>query len=257
MSIKSIPGSAALGQKIKSRRNELGLTIEDAASKSSVGTKTWCRYENGESIRTDKAAGICKTLKWKSLPDIDHSSDQFDIDKYKRRDTWSDYIAETFGDLAAVSFIIGSDILFDNIKFDLDELSKMPKGTHIGQLDFSYIIDCMPEQFLMNYDYELLYRMKCSLLRYFEFAKSGTEFKAHTVLDEILLYCIMEESKYLMEETVLPYLPDNLSEEAELWESWVFDLFDDMDVVTFLYSDFYLTEEFAYHFSNWLKHQFY
>lgn len=47
MSARIIKGSAELGRKIRSRRNELGLTIEDAASKAGVGTKTWSRYESG------------------------------------------------------------------------------------------------------------------------------------------------------------------------------------------------------------------
>ena len=55
MAQKSIPGNEILAKQIKSRRNELGLTIEEAASRAGVGTKTWCRYEAGEAIRSDKA----------------------------------------------------------------------------------------------------------------------------------------------------------------------------------------------------------
>ena len=51
MSQKSIKGTSKLGEAIKSRRQELGLTIEEAATKAGVGIKTWCRYESGESIR--------------------------------------------------------------------------------------------------------------------------------------------------------------------------------------------------------------
>lgn len=40
---KSIGGSMKLVGKIKARRNELGLTIEEAARKAGVGIKTWCR----------------------------------------------------------------------------------------------------------------------------------------------------------------------------------------------------------------------
>ena len=41
------------------------------------------------------------------------------------------------------------------------------------------------------------------------------------------------------------------------WEDWVFDLFDDMDVVTCLYSNWYLTEDHIYHFKYWFDNQFY
>ena len=48
MSTKILKGSIELGNKIRGRRNELSLTIEEAAKKAGVGTKTWSRYELGE-----------------------------------------------------------------------------------------------------------------------------------------------------------------------------------------------------------------
>lgn len=36
-----------------------------------------------------------------------------------------------------------------------------------------------------------------------------------------------------------------------------FDLFDDMDVVTFLYTDSYLAQNHPYHFQHWQEEQFY
>jgi hypothetical protein len=44
----------------------------------------------------------------------------------------------------------------------------------------------------------------------------------------------------------------------ESWDEWAFDLFDDMDIVTFLYSDlFLLTSGDTYHFDHWFVQQFY
>lgn len=40
-------------------------------------------------------------------------------------------------------------------------------------------------------------------------------------------------------------------------EEWVFDLFDDMDIISFLYSDVYLDSEHPYHFCHWNDQQFY
>lgn len=54
-------------KKIKTRRNELDLTIEEAVFLAGVGIKTWCRYEAGGSIRADKFKGICKTLNWRNF----------------------------------------------------------------------------------------------------------------------------------------------------------------------------------------------
>lgn len=64
MAQRTIKGNEILARQIKSRRGELGLTIEEAVSRAGVGTKTWCRYEAGESIRRDKCKGICKALNW-------------------------------------------------------------------------------------------------------------------------------------------------------------------------------------------------
>ena len=47
MAPKTILSNEDLGKKIKVRRNELRLTIEEAASRAGVGVKTWCRYESG------------------------------------------------------------------------------------------------------------------------------------------------------------------------------------------------------------------
>ena len=43
MAQKTIRGNEALAKQIKNRRNELGLTIEEAAARAGVGTKTWCK----------------------------------------------------------------------------------------------------------------------------------------------------------------------------------------------------------------------
>ena len=68
MNQHTIHGSEALAKQIKFRQNELGLTIEEAASRTDVGTKTWSRYKAGESIRKDKCKGICRALNRHTLP---------------------------------------------------------------------------------------------------------------------------------------------------------------------------------------------
>ena len=47
MAQKAIRSNPKLAEMIKKRRNELHLTIEEAAQRAGVGTKTWCRYEAG------------------------------------------------------------------------------------------------------------------------------------------------------------------------------------------------------------------
>lgn len=256
MGAKTIKGSTELGNKIRLRRNELGLTIEEAAFKAGVGTKTWCRYESGESIRKDKAASVCKTLNWCALPCEEDNQPEFDIDQYKKREIWPQALADSLGDAAAISFVIGSDILFDYISQDLQALSHKPRGTHVGELKISWMKECLPAQFLMRYDYDFLYRLKDILVRYRNQAASNKHFAAHTVAEEMVLYLVMDESDFLM-ESILPQLQMQEKDLDLDWKGWAFDLFDDMDIVTFLYSDFYVGQGHPYHFDYWWKEQFY
>lgn len=258
MSARIIKGSAELGAEIRARRNELGLTIEEAAAKADVGTKTWSRYESGESIRRDKVISICKALNWKCLPGHEEEDGlpEFNIEEYKKQNTWPKGLANAFGDAAALSFVIGSDILLDNIEQDLDTLSRKPRGTHIGELDCSWLENSLPPQFLPQYDYDFLYYFRYIVTLYRLQASSGKCFSAHTVMEELALYMIMEESRFLM-ETMLPKLKLKKKYSYVDWNEWPFEIFGDSDIVMYLYSNHeYLSEEHCYHFKHWRTEQF-
>lgn len=249
MAQKSIQSNPKLAEMIKKRRNELHLTIEEAAQRAGVGTKTWCRYEAGESIRHDKYKGVCKALNWLQFPIEENEVNEINMEDYKMHEAWSKFLAENFGDAAARSFVIGSDILLDHIKEDMSELSILPKGTHIGQLGTSFLENMLPKQFLINYDYEFLYAMYCRVKHLRLIAGQGGEIIAHSVLDEIILKLIVGESKFLIKEEGLT--------EDDYWEEWIYDIFEDMDIETYLYSDHYLGENEVYHFVHWMEDQFY
>ena len=256
---KSIKGSQELAKAIKSRRNALNLTIEEAASKAGIGTKTWSRYESGESIRTDKYRGVCRALNWHELPrsDKDNSEMTFDINEYQNDEAWSTYLEKNFGKYAAVSFVIGSDILLDAIQEDIQEISSKPRGTHVGELGASRMEMGLPTQFLMRYDYDFLFILLKAVEKFRLHAQSGAQIIAHSVLEELTLYLILEESKFLMECIEEEEDLEN-DEEFECWDDWVFDIFGDADIETFLYDDImYLVEGDSYHFDNWLVNQFY
>ena len=256
MSQQTIKGTPKLAEAIRNRRKELGLTIEEAAVKAGVGTKTWCRYEAGEAIRKDKTRGLCKALKWHALPsNPDDNNTEFNLEDYKSHTAWSNYICDRYGEAAAVSFVIGSDIVLDHLEEDMKELSHMPRGTHIGQLPFSAMKDILPEQFLMQYDYEFIYHFKITVERLRETAKYGGHFLAHNVMQELAIYLFIEESKFLM-ECMTPEMQDYGVSGMDIWDEWGFDLFEDMDIVTCLYSGDYLTTDHIYHFDNWAKYQF-
>jgi hypothetical protein len=164
-------------------------------------------------------------------------------------------LAETFGTKAATAFAAGSDILLDYIKEDMSELASMPAGSHLGQLDVSWLADALPKQFLLYYDYNFLYQLKCTLRELRARAKCGTSMRAHSVMEELIIYLCNEESTALIE---LSSGNDTYEDEENIYtEEWVYDLFGDMDIISFLYSDFYLSSDHPYHFSHWNDQQFY
>lgn len=251
MARKSVPGNDNLARQIKDRRIELHLTIEEAASRAGVGTKTWSRYEAGESIRQDKCKGICKALNWLNLPGEQIEPATSILEHFRGHDAWSQFLADNIGMRAAVSFAAGSDILLDNIEQDMAELASMPVGTHIGQLSISWLNHALPAQFLMRYDYDFLYQMKCCLERLRVIAGTGNPLIAHSVLEELLIYLCNEEAKAFIE------LNESDHEFEKDESDWEFNMFDDMDIVTCLYSNMYLNEEHCYHFVHWNEQQFY
>lgn len=257
MSQKIIKGTNKLAEAIKTRRTELGLTIEEAAIKAGVGIKSWCRYEAGESIRKDKAKGVCKALNWRVMPgEKDDCDDDFDIKEYQSRKSWSEYISQCFGKTAAISFVIGSDILLDHIEEDIRELSSLPKGTHVGQLPISMTSDLLPEQFLTRYDYEFLYCLRAVIKNLINKAHGGNYFKAKSVMEELALYMIKEESEFLM-ETLSAEMEEEDNEYAENWKDWIFDLFEDSDILLCLYSGECIQSDNIYHFNYWTEEQFF
>ncbi|MBQ1772239.1 MAG: helix-turn-helix domain-containing protein [Clostridia bacterium] len=255
MSQKIIPGSRELAQQIRRRRQELGLTIEEAASRADVGIKTWCRYEAGESIRREKSKGICKALNWHGLPGGEEQADTVSVEELKRGKAWSDYLENSYGIGAAVSFAIGSGLLLDHIEEDMKALASMQRGSHLGQIGVPLLLDFLPDQFLPEYDYDFLYRMKCALTELTKRACAGDAMTAYSVLQELVLYLCSREAEAFMKLEAYP----QFSEETEINRpgNWVFDLFGDMDLISFLFSGQYLRQDHPYHFSHWNDLQFY
>lgn len=257
MAQRSIPGNQELAKRIRLRRNELNLTIEEAAARAGVGTKTWCRYESGEAIRQDKCKGICKALNWRSFPDEKNDNEAKSlVEEFREHEAWSQFLADRFGPIAAAAFAAGSDILLDHIQQDLADLATMPAGSHIGQLGTSFICDELPPQFLMQYGYDFLYHMKCALILLRQQAQHGMPIIAHSVLEELIIYLCNEEAQTFL--AIGTGADDRINQECLAnVEDWIFDLFEDMDIITFLYSNDYLTENHPYHFIHWNDRRFF
>ena len=257
MAPRSIQGDQKFAKKIKVRRNELNLTIEEAALRAGVGTKTWSRYEAGESIRKDKCKGICKALNWRTFPDDEGDvGKKFLVEEYRDHEAWSQFLADNYGCRAAIAFAVGSDMLLDYIEQDRLDLASMPSGSHIGQLSTSFISEEFPAQFLMRYDYDFLYHMKCVLLQLRWKANHGISMIAHSIMEELIIYLCNEEAQALIE---VGACADGLVGDEDLENSvdWVIDMFGDMDIITYLYSDKYLTDDHPFHFEHWNDQQFY
>ena len=260
-----------LAQKIKNRREELGLSLEEAANRAGVGIKTWYRYESAGSIRNDKVKGVCKALGWPALPlehDCpDNNSDEFDpielIDE--KHEAWSEALCKCFGKPAAISFALGSDLIYDLINQDLFDLEHMPRGTHLGELSTSWIVDYLPKQFLMRYDYDFVYRLKTTLFDFRQRFHYGNDLHAHTVAEELLIRLIRDWSfdsieGWLQEQLASGKLEDpELGHEADIdmWSEWPEDLCGDDDFSIFLNNDSWVPEGDEYHFDRWFIPQFY
>ena len=130
-------------------------------------------------------------LGWSKLP----GEDEIDLSVYKESDGWSSYLEENYGILAALLFASGSDILLDTLENEIYELSTMPASSHIGQISHSTLKDELPQQFLMNYNYEFLYKLRPVLISLRIDASNNQSMVAHSVAAELLIYISNEIGK--------------------------------------------------------------
>lgn len=246
-------GSRELGDAIREQRTVLGLTIEDAAARANVGAKSWGRYEAGQAIRSDKVRGVWRALGWTSLPTS--VGDETDSEAARLRtvsdehEAWSESLQEFHGRACAITFAVGSDLLIDHAREDLESLSREPRGTHIGQLGHSWFVGDLPAQFLPRYDYDFMYSLLAAGHALRKRARHG-HLVAYTVLEEIALYLIFGEGEMFAEMD-----PDLFKNED--WRGWVGEILGDLDLVWLLYSSTnVLIPADGYHFDKWLEHQF-
>ena len=176
------------------------------------------------------------------------------VKEYRNHSAWSPYLKKHFGPWAALSFAFGSDSLLANIQDDLKALKSLPAGTLLDE-DNSTVFYSLPPQFAQQYDAAFLTRMEAELLLLRERARSGDSMVAHSVMEELLLYlCVGETISYL--ESTGENVVCNGKKITPSYD-WLADLFDDMDIVMCLYSDFTLPEDNIYHFSHWDDKVFY
>ncbi|MFC7582015.1 helix-turn-helix transcriptional regulator [Schaalia naturae] len=86
------------------------------------------------------------------LPDWDQEPEAWE-------NSYSPLLAGTLGVEAARTFALGADLFRDAARENAEEMSAMPRGTHLGQLGDSIVFDSLPRRWAMHYDYDFLYRL--------------------------------------------------------------------------------------------------
>ena len=126
---------------------------------------------------------------------------------------------------------------------------------------YSMLIDLLPAQFVMSYDYDFLFHLRTVLSKYIVRAKSGYEMYAHSVAEELVVRLIRDLSFDVVEEWMEnrgeTHEGDEGNSFAGAWGEWPEDLCDDVDFETYLNDSSWLEKGHTYHFDDWFTPQFY
>lgn len=263
MAPRTVAGSEELGSLMRARREELGLSIEQAASSAGLGSETWRRYENGSSIRQDKLRVVCRALKWRALPAV--GSRVSAEDKEPSRGMWElateskGYtlsLVEEYGEGAARVFAVGCDIISDQIKDDLEQLRSMPRGSHVGEAPASWLDNQLPPRWLMRYDYDFLFRLRATVealrLRAVHPNFDGIPHFTRCVADDLALHLIMEQGMVAFE------VSDHQIDQRDV-DEWEYEMNgEDDEVITLLYSEWFdSSPDQQWHFDRWFDRTYY
>lgn len=203
-----------------------------------------------------------------------HVKEEINLSEYKESKGWSAFLEDNFGTLSAILFAAGSDLLLDAIEHEMYELSLMPIGSHVGQINSSVLKDNLPQQFMTRYDYEFLYKFRSELINMRMRAMDGLSIIAHSVAQELIIYISNEMGKIAAEsdENVKKLVTDHkliydklsfemddedLDEMKFYDEDWVFTLFGDADILSELYSGRAVAKGNSYHIKHWFEEQFF
>lgn len=256
MAIRSQEGSRELGAALRSRRLELGLTIEGIARAAGVGSETWRRYEAGASIRADKVSGVCRALRWRALPTSTRSDemladgDWLDFPKTSFDDSYSTWLESEFGRACAHTFASGCDILRDQLTDELTELAQHPRGTHVGMTG-SWLDGMLPPRWIPRYDYEFVFQLRCVVetlrLRLVHPELHDPFPLTMTVAEDLALHLLLEAGFTSAESAG--------SSAADEWQEWEYELNgEDDEVIPALFCEDALVQPGSrFHFDRWFE----
>ena len=169
----------------------------------------------------------------------------------ENHESWSAWLAQEFARDGAVAFALGGDVALEAIQGDIDELSAMPRGAHIGELIYSRVAEALPQQFMTRYYFEFLYKLAHCIRTLRRRVRGGKKIICHTVLEEIAVQVIFDFAGTCF--TLADYAPADEGDPYEI----VGSIIGDCDIDIWLYS----TTEIAmpgdvYHFDRWDEPQF-
>lgn len=268
---KTIELTVEQAASIRARREERGLTIEAAARAGGVGSETWRRWEGGSAVRLDKLPGLLKVLRISTLDQLMESKAEG-----SRIDLRGDVAKlpaslRDLGEIAAV-FMAGLEILSDSVNNDIEELATMPRGSHVGQLSISMLLEHLPDRWTTRYDHEFCWRLKSSLSGMRDRIRVMPEpVIARTPADDLIVRAALREGVmyYELGEQELPWAyrgddddEDDILDQRSLDEDLLADWLDDVEGLfldgrdspfVFFYTPFDPRPGDPLHIDNWFE----
>lgn len=254
MTPRTRPGSVELGQAIRARREQLGLTIDEAAARSGLGRETLRRYESGSAIREDKIPALCRLLAWQRLPDAVDQSDAGGplAPNWDDRDRagFSESVEDALGEDCAHTLAVGFELVVDQIDHVIAELESMPLGSHVGMTTLGFEFD-PPPVFLTRCDHQTMVRLRNSAADLSRRLQEPLDLPLEglPVAEQIVLRRSLEAGQ-LYVETVEMTEPDD----SEDWREWFGGLVGDADLGFMLYGggiEIALEPTSKFHIDNW------
>lgn len=165
------------------------------------------------------------------------------LEDYKRKEYWADIIEVIFDDYAALSFAVGAELFAELIKEPGFISSKVLCSSSMLQLEYFVLNFYLPEQFKDFYGFSFYKDLKC---RFDEMLSSTFKIKLEYLIDQILVWVIIDLGSDLLEEDAL--FPNHYD------RSWAYDFLWDDD---FLDSVYYtrMRDYHPYHYYYWFTNK--
>ena len=163
-------------------------------------------------------------------------------------DSWSPLLAATLGADAARTFSLGVDVHRGLLTEDLEQLAHLPRGTHLGELEESWISAALPRLWLTRYDHEFCHYVLAVdeelCARLCTHPLGVGEPLVRTVAEEMVLHQILTLGHAVARSQGYS--------EGDPWEQWYLFLAGSAEDIDALYaSNFFPLPEERLHIDHW------